>query len=331
MKRKYDVFGMGNAMVDIVFNASDDFLAKHNVQKGVMTLVDEDLQNRLISALDIDRNKMQCGGSAANSIIAVNQFGGQSYYACRVADDDYGHFYLEDLRSTGVDTLYTQETVPEGITGKCLVMVTEDASRTMQTFLGITTEFSTKEIDTTALKDSDYLYIEGYLITSDEGKESMKFAKKIAEAHGVKTSLTLSDPTIVDIFKGGFREVLDGGIDLLFCNEEEAMSYTEKSNLEEAREALKSVAKTFAITQGKNGAMIFDGDTFIDIEPYSVKAIDTVGAGDMFAGAFLYAITHGHSMAEAGKLASMGSSEVVTQYGPRLEWHQVKDVLKRLH
>ncbi len=322
---------MGNALVDIVFDASDEFLEEHSVQKGVMTLVDEAHQDRLIQALDLDQNKMQCGGSAANTIIAINQFGGDSYYACKVANDDFGKFYLEDLRSTGVDTLYTPATVPDGITGKCLVMVTSDASRTMQTFLGVTTEFSTKEVDTTALKDSNYLYIEGYLITSDEGREAMKFAKKVAESHDVKTSLTLSDPSIVNIFKDGFKEVIGDGVDLLFCNEEEAMAYTGKSNLEEAREELKTIAKTFAITQGKNGAMIFDGDTFIDIEPYPVKAIDTVGAGDMFAGAFLYGITNHHSMAEAGKLASMGSSEVVTQYGPRLEWHEVKDILKRLH
>lgn len=329
-KRKYDVFGMGNALVDVVFEASDEFIAKHEIEKGIMTLVDEARQNELIQALDLDQNKMQCGGSAANTIIAANQFGGNNYYACKVANDDFGHFYLEDLRGTGVDTLYTESTVPEGITGKCLVMVTTDASRTMQTFLGITTEFSKKEVDTAALKDSEYLYIEGYLITSDEGKEAMKFAKKVAEAHDVKTSLTLSDPGIVGFFKDGFKEVIGDGVDLLFCNEEEALSYTDTKDIMEAREALKSIAKTFAITQGKNGAMIFDGDTFIDIEPYPVDAIDTVGAGDMFAGAFLYGITHNHSMAEAGKLASLASSKVVTQFGPRLQWHETKDLLNHL-
>ncbi len=317
-------------MVDVVFEASDEFIAKHEIEKGIMTLVDEARQNELIQALYLDQNKMQCGGSAANTVIATNQLGGNSYYACKVANDDFGHFYLEDLRGTGVDTLYTASTVPEGITGKCLVMVTTDASRTMQTFLGITTEFSKKEVDTTALKDSEYLYIEGYLITSDAGKEAMKFAKKIAEAHDVKTSLTLSDPGIVGFFKEGFKEVIGGGVDLLFCNEEEALSYTDTQDIMEAREALKSVAKTFAITQGENGAMIFDGVTLIDIESYPVSAIDTVGAGDMFAGAFLYAITHHHSMSEAGKLASLASSKVVTQFGPRLQWHETKDLLNHL-
>ncbi|MEQ9423218.1 MAG: adenosine kinase [Cyclobacteriaceae bacterium] len=326
-KRKYDVFGMGNALVDIVFDASEDFLKTHDIEKGLTTLVDEERQNLLIKELHLDENKMQCGGSAANSIIAVNQFGGNCYYACRVADDDHGHFYLDDLKSTGVDTTYTHSNLPKGITGKCLVMVTNDASRTMQTFLGITTEFSKKEINTSALIDSDYLYIEGYLITSDAGKESMKFAKEMAEQNGVKTSLTFSDPAMVKYFGDGLKEVVGNGVDLLFCNEEEAQLFTGKNNLTEAREELKKYAKNFAITQGENGAIIFDGDTFIDIEPYPVKAIDTVGAGDMFAGAFLYGITHQHSMAEAGKIASLSSSKVVTQYGPRLELQQTKNIL----
>jgi len=329
-KRKYDVFGIGNALVDVVFDASDDFIAKHSIEKGVMTLVDEERQDQLIQSLNIEQNMMQCGGSAANTIISVSQFGGNSYYACKVANDKFGHFYLEDLKNTGVDTLYSASDLPQGITGKCLVMVTSDAARTMQTFLGITTEFSRKEIDTAALKDSNYLYIEGYLITSNEGKEAMKFAKSVAENHDVKTSLTLSDPAIVGYFKDGFREVIGDGVDLLFANEDEALSFTGKSNIMEAREELKSIAKTFAITLGKNGAMIFDGDTFIDIEPYPVTAIDTVGAGDMFAGAFLYGITHQHSMAEAGKMASLASSKIVTQYGPRLQVQQTKEILNHL-
>jgi len=329
-KIKYDAFGMGNALVDIVFDASDGFIAKHGIEKGITTLVDEERQDSLIKELHLDHNQMQCGGSAANSIIAVNQFGGKCYYACRVANDEHGHFYLDDLKRTGVDTVYTHPTAPEGITGKCLVMVTSDASRTMQTFLGITSDFSRKEIDTTALKYSEYLYIEGYLVTSETGREAMKFAKQIAEHHGVKTSLTFSDPSMVKYFGDHLREVVGDGVDLLFCNEEEAMLYTGKNDILEAREDLKKIAKTFAITRGKNGAIIFDGDTFIDIEPYPVKAIDTVGAGDMFAGAFIYGITHEHSMAEAGKIASLASSKVVTQYGPRLQWHQAKDIINHL-
>lgn len=330
MKKTYDVFGIGNAVVDIVFEAKDEFLHKYKVEKGLMTLVDEQRQNELIAALEIDENMLQGGGSAANTIVALNQFGGKGYYACKVANDKFGEFYLEDLKKNGVDTNLTIDKAPNGITGKCLVMITEDADRTMNTFLGITSDFSVKEIDERALRDSSWIYIEGYLVASETGREAMKYAKKMAENNGVKVALTFSDPSMVKFFRKEMVEVVGASVDLLFCNEEEAMLFTGKENLTEAREELRKVAKRFAITQGKNGAMIFDGDTFIDIEPYPIKAIDTVGAGDMFAGAFLYGITHGHSLAEAGKMASLSSSRVVSQYGPRLEWHQVKEVMNHL-
>lgn len=330
MKKTYDVFGIGNAVVDIVFEASDEFLRRYKVEKGLMTLVNEERQNELIAALEIDENMLQGGGSAANTIVALNQFGGKGYYSCKVASDKFGQFYLEDLKRNGVDTNLTFEKAPIGVTGKCLVMITEDADRTMNTFLGITTDYSTKEIDVRSLRDSNWVYIEGYLVASETGREAMKYAKKVAEDSDVKVALTFSDPSMVKFFRKEMEEVVGASVDLLFCNEEEAMLFTGKDNLMEAREDLKKLASRFAITQGKNGAMIFDGDTFIDIEPYPIKAIDTVGAGDMFAGAFLYGITHGHSIAEAGKMASLASSKVVAQYGPRLEWHQVKEIMNHL-
>ena len=331
MGKKYNVFGIGNALVDIVTEVDDQFLKSHNIEKGLMTLVDEEHQNRISSAINLINSNKQCGGSAANSIIAVSQFGGSSFYSCKVANDEFGHFYMKDLISNGVETNLHQENLESGITGKCLVMTTEDASRTMNTFLGITSNYSRAEIKEDALKDSQYLYMEGYLVTSDNGLDAMKHAKKVAEENGVRTALTFSDPSMVKYFKEPMQSVVGASVDLLFCNEEEAMLYTGKDNLQEAREALKHDAKRFVITLGKNGAMIFDGDTFIDIEPYKVQAIDTNGAGDLFAGSFLYGITNGHSFADSGKLASLASSKVVTQFGPRLEWHQAKDILNKLH
>lgn len=330
MSKKYNVFGIGNALVDIVTEVDDQFLNDHKIEKGLMTLVDEENQTRISNAINMSDSNMQCGGSAANSIIAISQFGGSSYYSCKVANDELGEFYRKDLKSNGVDSNLDQHELESGITGKCLVMTTDDASRTMNTFLGITADYSRSEITEGALKDSEYLYIEGYLVTSENGQDAMKHAKKLAEENGVKTALTFSDPSMVKYFREPMQEVVGASVDLLFCNEEEAMLYTGKDNLEEAREALKKDAKRFVITQGANGAMIFDGDTFIDIEPYSVNAIDTNGAGDLFAGAFLYGITNGRSFADAGKLASLASSKVVTQFGPRLEWHQAKDILNHL-
>ncbi|MBD8488275.1 adenosine kinase [Echinicola sp. CAU 1574] len=330
MNKKYNVVGMGNALVDMEFQVSDAFLSANGVEKGLMTLVDEERQNELMKVIDTAEAKKQCGGSAANSIIAVSQFGGSSYYNCKVANDTLGKFFVEDLKASGVDHNLNVEALEEGITGKCLVMVTDDAERTMNTFLGITQEFSTKDINEAIINDAEYLYIEGYLVTSPNGKAAMKQAKKLAEQSGTKVALTFSDPAMVKYFKEGFDEVIGASVDLLFANEEEAMLYTGKDNLQEAREELKKVAKHFVITQGKNGAMIYDGDTFIDIEPYKTEAVDSNGAGDMFAGAFLYGITNGHSYASSGKLASLASSRIVSQFGPRLEWHEAKEVLEKL-
>jgi sugar/nucleoside kinase (ribokinase family) len=331
MSKKYNVYGIGNALVDIVTEVEDQFLTDHNIEKGLMTLVDEEHQTRVSNAINLNNSNKQCGGSAANTIIAVSQFGGSSYYSCKVANDELGNFYKKDLKDNGVDSNIHATELEAGITGKCLVMTTNDASRTMNTFLGITSNYSISEINEAALKDSQYLYIEGYLVTSENGQEAMKHAKKLAEQNGVQTALTFSDPSMVKYFKEPMESVIGASVDLLFCNEEEAMLYTGKDNLPEAREELKKSAKRFVITLGKNGAMIFDGDTFIDIEPYNVQAIDTNGAGDLFAGAFLYGITNGKSFADSGKLASLASSKVVTQFGPRLEWHQAKDILTKLH
>jgi len=329
--KKYDVTGIGNALVDMEFQVTDQFFADNGVEKGLMTLVDEDRQNSLMEVINTKEAKKQAGGSAANSIVAVSQFGGKSFYNFRVANDELGHFYLKDLIDSGVDIALTESTLESGVTGKCLVMVTDDSERTMNTFLGITQNFSTKDIHDSAIKDSKYLFIEGYLVTSPNGKEAMVHAKKVAEEAGTKVALTFSDPAMVKYFKENFDDVIGASVDLLFSNEEEAMLYTGTDNVMDAREEMKKIAKHFVITQGKNGAMIFDGDTFIDIEPYPTTAVDSNGAGDMFAGAFLFGITNGHSYASSGKLASMASSKIVSQFGPRLQWHEAKEVLARLN
>ena len=328
MNKKYNVYGIGNALVDLEFKVTEEFLQTHEVQKGLMTLVDEETQSRLIKEIDTTNTDRKSGGSAANSIIAVSQLGGKSFYSCKVANDEFGDFYLSDMKDAGVTTNLDDVEREEGITGKCLVMITDDADRTMNTYLGITVNISEQEVDEAAIKDSEYIYLEGYLVASDTGFDAMKKVKKVAEDSGVKTAITLSDPSIVEIFKDKFVDVIGASVDLLFCNEEEAMTYTGTDNVMDAREALKKDARKFVITQGKNGAMIYDGDTFIDIEPYEVKAIDTNGAGDMFAGAFLYGITNGLGYAGAGKLASLASSKVVAQYGPRLQWHQLQELLR---
>ncbi|HET6527948.1 MAG TPA: adenosine kinase [Balneolaceae bacterium] len=330
MKKKYNVYGIGNALVDLEFKVTPEFLKRYSVKKGVMTLVDEETQFNLIDEIDEAEMIQKSGGSAANTVIAVSQLGGKAFYSCKVARDVFGDFYLSDLKEAAINTNFDRQEREDGITGKCLVMVTDDADRTMNTFLGITAELSTNEVDEQAIKSAEYVYIEGYLVASDAGFEAMKRTKKIAEENNVQTALTLSDPSIVEAFKGRFRELINPSVDLLFCNEDEAGEFTGKDELMEAAEALKTTAAHFVITQGSNGALIFDGNSFIDIAPHHTKAVDTNGAGDIFAGAFLYGITNGLDYAAAGDLASLAGSKVVSQYGPRLKQREMQGLLKEL-
>ncbi len=318
MSEQYHIYGMGNALVDIVTEVTDQFVADHAIEKGIMTLVDEERQRTLVDAIHLPSADRQCGGSAANTIIGAAQFGAQCFYSCKVANDEMGDFYHDDLTANGVSTNLSPGAHEDGITGKCLVMTTPDAERTMNTFLGITAEYSVKEIDETALKNSQYLYIEGYLVTGDASREAMIGAKELAEANSVRTALTFSDPSMVKYFRDQMAEVVGDGIDLLFCNEEEALLYTGADSLAAAVESLKSAARTFVVTLGPKGALVFDGNAEIEIDPFEATAIDTNGAGDLFAGAFLYGVTNGKSFAEAGALASLASSRVVSKFGPRL-------------
>jgi sugar/nucleoside kinase (ribokinase family) len=295
-----------------------------------MTLVDEKRQQHLMKAIDMGKSKMTGGGSAGNTVTAVSQFGGKCFYSCMVAKDELGKFFLEDLKHNRVETNLTYEHLPVDHTGRCLVMTSPDAERTMNTFLGVNSFFSPDQLDETAIKNSSYVYMEGYLVASPKGLEAMKETKRLAEHHKVSTALTFSDPSMVKYFSTQMEEIVGASVDLLFCNEEEAMIFTGTEDILQAREKLKGLAKRFVMTLGKNGALLFDGDTFIQIEPYKVMAVDSNGAGDMFAGAFMYAITHGHSFADAGKLASLASSKVVGQWGPRLATNVIQKVLSDL-
>ena len=318
---KYDVYGLGNALVDMEFEISDQFLQDNAIDKGVMTLVDENQQHLLIEQLDVFEGNKASGGSAANTLIAVSAMGGSAYYSCKVADDDLGHFYLDDLKTAGVDCNMDGKH-KGGITGKCLVMVTPDAERTMHTFLGISSELSPYEVNEDAIKNASFCYLEGYLTTSETGKAANIAARKIAEENNIKTSLTFSDPFVAEHFRDGFTETIGDGIDLLFCNEVEALSYTQKGSIDEAIEVIKTFSKTFAITLGADGAAVYDGSNLIKIDAHPVKAVDTNGAGDLFAGAFMYGLTHGMTFEQAGNLASKASSQIVSQFGPRLRLEQ---------
>ena len=316
----YDVYGIGAALVDTEIEVSDQDLVELGITKGHMTLVDMARQSELEQYLSTHMtfSKRASGGSAANSIIAASYFGAKAFYSCKVAADDNGAFYLQDMAAAGVDCNQQGEG-DDGKTGRCLVLITPDVERTMLTHLGISETLCSRVLDMDAIKRSKYVYIEGYLVTSPTGRAAAMAWRAAAEQQGVKTALSLSDPGMVEFFGDGLREILGNGVDLLFCNEGEAMGFTGKNTVQAAAEALKSVATTFAITRGAKGALVFDGQSFHDIAPHAVRAVDSNGAGDMFAGAFLYALTHGYSYSDAGRLASRASAEVVSAYGPRLQ------------
>lgn len=328
--KKFDVYGIGNALVDMEFEVSADFLHKASIQKGLMTLVDENKQIEIINTLHGVQHKRSCGGSAANTMIAISQLGGSSFYSCKVANDETGDFYFKDLIENGVETNLSMSRLEAGTTGKCIVLITPDADRTMNTFLGITQNFSTKEIVDDYIKSSNYLYVEGYLVASPTGKDAAIRAKQLADANSVKTALTFSDVNMVTYFKDGLNEMIGGGVDLLFCNEAEALAYSSSTSIKHAAEEIKKIAKTFAITLGKKGALVFDGKREYHIVTTPVEAVDTNGAGDLFAGAFLYGINHGLDYAEAGKLGCMASSVLVTQFGARLRKNQILEIKNNL-
>lgn len=327
--KKYDVYGIGNALVDMEFEVETEFLKEAGIEKGLMTLVDENRQHEIINTLHGIQHKRSCGGSAANTMIAVSQFGGKSFYSCKVASDEVGDFYFKDLMENGVETNLSKSTLESGITGKCIVLITPDADRTMNTFLGITQNFSHKELIENKIKDSNYLYMEGYLVASPTGKEASIKARQVAEAHGVKTAITFSDVNMVHYFYDGLVEMIGNGVDLLFCNESEALAFTKTKTVSEAAKELKKLAKRFAITLGPKGAFLFDGEKEIYVVTTPVEAVDTNGAGDLFAGAFLYAINAGHTYPDAAKLGCMASSQLVTQFGARLRREQVLEIKSR--
>lgn len=328
---QYDVYGLGNALLDIELEVSPETLQDLEIDKGVMTLIEEDHQHKILKRLEGKSMKRGCGGSAANTIIAVSQFGGKGFYSCKVANDQDGTFYLENLLRSNVDTNLKDHSPEAGITGKCLVFVTPDADRTMNTFLGISANFSETELVPEAIAQSNYTYIEGYLVTGAASKAAAIQAREIAQAAGQKVSLSLSDLNMVKFFKEGLLEIIGSGMDFLFANESEALAMAGTQELTAAIDYIKGLAKGFAITRGAKGSVIFNGEDLIEIDPVSVKAIDTVGAGDMYAGAVLYGLTHGMSYAEAGQLGSLASAKLVTSLGPRMKPEDTRSVLESLN
>ena len=331
--KKYNLTAIGNALVDIEFRVKDDFFPENSIEKGVMTLIDESRHTELLSQLqnNYKMEKRAGGGSAANTVVTAAQFGASTFYCCKVGNDEFGEFYKKDLAEAGVThALLEQNDVGE--TGKCLVMITEDADRTMNTFLGITGTLGPDQVVKDAVADSEYFYIEGHLMYSDLAVEAILDAKKIARENGVKVAATVSDPAVVKYVRPNLERILgDDGVDILFCNAEEASDFGGGS-LEEGVEAFRKYAKLLVVTEGENGATIYcESLGKLHVDPYTVEALDTTGAGDTFAGAFLYGLTHGLSAQKSGELANRTAAECVANFGPRISKEKQSEIFNGLH
>lgn len=313
-----DLFAIGNALIDQEFKVSDEFLTAQHLQKGTMQLADGETQASLYQNLrDTQIYKGQAsGGSAANTTVAFAALGSPAFYACRVGNDDLGHIYLNGLNEAGIQT--TPKSISQGVTGTCMVLVSPDSERTMHTYLGITAELTDAQIDFEPLTTAQWLYIEGYLSTSDTARQAVKQAREIAKANGVKIALTLSDPAMVQYARTGLDEMIAEGVDLLFCNEQEALMYTHTETIDAALVKLKTLSQSVVITLASKGALISSNRETFTVPGRAIQAVDTNGAGDAFAGAFLYALNANLGFKTAAELAVLISSKVVSQFGPRL-------------
>ena len=322
---KFHVYGIGNALLDLDFEVSVATLERLDIDKGLMTLIDEARHHYLLEELDGIKHLKACGGSVANTLFTLQQMGAETFYSCKIGNDEAGDFFYRNLLSQGIHT-NLHECERDGVTGKCIVLVTPDADRTMNTFLGATSNFSKEQISENALKHAEYLYIEGYLVASPLGREAAILARQMAHKHNIKTALSLSDPNMVTYFRQGICDIIGDQIDILFCNEDEAKLFTQSDDLDEAKEKLKQFTKTFVITLGSRGALVYNGADTSHVLSYKTNVVDTVGAGDVFAGVFLYGITHGYGYFHAADIANYAASKVVAKFGPRLSQEEIDDV-----
>jgi sugar/nucleoside kinase (ribokinase family) len=313
----YDVYCIGNALVDMEYVVADTYLQDHGITKGHMTLVDGVRMETLTTALEGVTAQRMCGGSAANTAFAVQAFGGETFYSCRVSGDEIGSYFISEMGAAGVHT-NPHDPDMEGKSGRCLILITDDAERSMNAFLGISEELAEDDINLEALQRSRYVYIEGYLASSNTACAAAVLARAAAQEQGVLTSLTLSDPSMVEIFRSALTQMLGNGVHQLFCNDEEALAWAGTDRLDIAVNELKDIAPFVNITLGKSGSLLVSPDGRRQVPGFDVSAIDTTGAGDMYAGACLYMLTHGGSPIDAAKFANYAAAQLVTRVGARL-------------
>ena len=321
-----DVFGMCNALYDIQAEIPETILRELGVEKGGMFLIEEDQQRALATRIYDHIVHAEPGGSGANTMIGIAQLGGTACYTSKIGSDEHGALYTEGLRWQNVQVCTA---AGEGTTGICVVLITPDTERTLCTYLGICRELRPEDVDLVALRASRYLYVTGYLWDTDSQKAAVLHAMQAARDAGVKVALSLSDPFCVHRHKADFLEIVREHVDLLFGNEEEAQVLTDTDTPYDAIRAMTPYCERAAVTMGVKGSLLREGDRLVEIPPVPVQAMDTTGAGDMYAAGLLYGLTHGLPLETTGRLASYLAAQVVAKLGPRLESLD-RDAIRRL-
>jgi sugar/nucleoside kinase (ribokinase family) len=314
--KEFQICGLGNAVVDIFLEISEAEFAQLGFERGGMRLVDHGEQKLLLERYQKHEPKLVSGGSVANSIIAFSQLGGQAAFIGCVGDDRYGLFYANEFEELGIDI--GNPIIVNEATGTCVCIITPDAERTMRTCLAVSSHLSAKHIDAERVKNSDWLFIEGYVFANpDTGQKAIREAIRIAKENGTKVAITCSDAFVVNVFGDALRDALKS-TDLFFCNETEACAVTGAATAEQAFEKLNGNIASVVVTNGPNGAYVRHGGVSTHVPAFPTEPKDLTGAGDMFAGAFLYGITHGVSAENAARAGSFLSHKVISQVGARL-------------
>ncbi|MEE9258428.1 MAG: adenosine kinase [Nitrospinaceae bacterium] len=325
----YDLVGIGNALVDIEVQVEDAFVEKFSLTKGGMTLATLEDQQKILDALQGKTTKIASGGSAANTVHGISVLGGKAFYVGRVAADRYGHHYTEDMNRCGVG--FSGPGAETNGTGTCVILVTPDTERTMITHLGVSSALHSDNVDPTIIQNAKAVYIEGYLWTGDETRAAALKMAETAKNARIPVAFTLSDAFVVNSFKESLIDFIRWNVDILFCNETEAFAMADTKDVENAHDCLKGMADTLFLTRGKNGSWAGgNSGPRIHIGAFPTHAVDTTGAGDLFAAGALYGIIKGHSLEEAGIIGSYCASQVVSHMGGRLPVHSHTDVHKIL-
>lgn len=313
---RYDVVGIGNAIVDIIGKCDDAYLADIGAAKGSMRLVDAKEISRIYKTLASPAIEIS-GGSAANTIAGVASFGGSAGFIGTIANDDFGNIFSHDIRSIGVT--FPSPPIADGApTSRSLILVTPDGERTMNTFLGISTQLEETQLDLTLIRDSAILYLEGYLFDQPSAMAAFRSALKTAKSAGRKVALTLSDGFCVDRHRAEFLDLIRSGIDILFANESEIKSLYQVEDFDAAAAKTRADTPLAALTRSGKGSVILAGEETINISPVKIeKLVDTTGAGDLYAAGFLFGYSRGLDLDICGKLASLAAAEIISHIGAR--------------